>query len=98
MEKKEKWGEKRKKQKPGFKLYKNMASPPVKQDLERTFLCSSDTFSGKSWTTCCFPNADDSRKQKVEPEVVSRQARTRPSHGPKMAPASMFWVGEGLSW
>lgn len=56
-----------------------------------TFLCSRATFSGNSWITCCFPNAAASRKQNVEPVVVSRQARTRPSHGPKMAPANMFY-------
>lgn len=63
---------------------------PGAREGSLTFLCNSATFSGNSWTTCCFPNAAASRKQNVEPVVVSRQARTRPSHGPNMAPASMF--------
>lgn len=62
-----------------------------------TFLCSSATLSGKTWTTCCFPNAADSRKQNVEPVVVSRQANTRPSQGPNIAPANIFWRREERS-
>lgn len=55
-----------------------------------TFLCSRATFSGKRYTTYCFPNAEDNRKQKVEPVVASMQANARPSQGPNIAPANMF--------
>lgn len=55
-----------------------------------TFLCSRATFSGKRYTTYCFPNAADSRKQNVEPVVASIQANARPSQGPNIAPANMF--------
>lgn len=55
-----------------------------------TLLCSRATFTGKNWTTCCFPNAEDNRKQNVDPMVVSKQVSTRPSLGPNMAPANMF--------